>query len=431
MASLPSPPTKASPESVRPTTARTSTTPPPTSNPLTTTLPSVPIPTRAPNPVPQSLSFFPPMYSNMPTNMPTNMSTNMSTNMPMLSSSINSTQSTNINHSLSTPMNSTLSNSLSSTFAPSMNTRLTSSPNHTINPTLSSTSYPIPFTTQSSSTSLRPLPSDKQAPMLFTVPSSTLAGYGGFPQRITPDIAGSPPIQSIQSTSSLRFPLKRVNSSDTPFFTSNLLSKESGPGMIWDPSMCQLQRAPDSVQTINNSVYDNTTSIKPLFFPLQRAGSSQSSTLLKRSSLISPQPLQPSPYSDSIMHDDINVWGSVPSVMHLSENHPINTPTPTPPSKRANYEDINTEVYFVSNPPENDGMISIPQPTATATATATSTPLIGVTPMAIATPLARNLSTEIAVADGSSPVLATRVSTEIDTEITLTKSESINLPFKS
>ena len=51
--------------------------------------------------------------------------------------------------------------------------------------------------------------------------------------------------------------------------------------------------------------------------------------------------------------------------------------------------------------------------------------------MAIATPLARNLSTEIAVADGSSPVLATRVSTEIDTEITLTKSESINLPFKS
>lgn len=430
MASLPSPSTKPSPESVRPTPTRTSTTPPPTSNPLTTPLPSVAMPARAPNPGPQQFSFLP-LYSNIPANMPTNMPTNMPANMPILSSSMNSTQSTSINRSLPTPLNPTLSNPIPSNLTPPMNAHLTPSPTPTMNPTLSSSSHPIPFTTQTSSTSLRPLSSDKQTPALFPVPSYALTGYGAFPQRITPDISNTPPIQSIQSTSSLSYPFKRVNSSETPFFTSNLTSKESGPGMVWDPSMCQLQRAPDSVQTINNSVYDNTTSLKPTFFPLQRAGSSQTPTLIKRNSLLSPQPLQRSPYSDSIMHDDINVWGSVPSVMHLSEHHPTRTPTPAPPAKRANYEDINTEVCFNCNSPENDGMISIPQPTATATATATSTSLIGVTPMAIATPLARNLSTEIAVADDSSPVLATRVSTEIETEIQLTKSESINLPFKS
>lgn len=292
---------------------------------------------------------------------------------------------------------------------------------------------PLGFNTQPSS--LKQVPSEKGTPYLFSTPSLAYGSFGLLPQRMTPDVAGGPTIQSLQSTSSLRFPSIRMNSEDQ-FIHPPLSTRDSISGLpngvIWDPSMCQLHRAPDSVQVMNNGVYDTPTGLQPRLLPLQRANSSQSSTLVKKSSLQSGPSLQRSPYSDSVMRDDINVWGALQSSLPYTESASVRMPTPVPLAKQPVSTDINTEVCFDNNDSENDGVVALPsqfqgpQPNVTVV----SSPVLNAAPTPTATPLARSLSTEVAIAKEDTPVLATRVSTDLTPDVSLLKIDSMNYNYR-
>ena len=71
-----------------------------------------------------------------------------------------------------------------------------------------------------------------------------------------------------------------------PFVTSGILPRESlniANNMIWDPTMCQLQRAPDSIQVLNNSVYDGQSNLQPMLLPIQ---SLPQATVIRKPSLL-------------------------------------------------------------------------------------------------------------------------------------------------
>ena len=67
-------------------------------------------------------------------------------------------------------------------------------------------------------------------------------------------LATYPSLNGLVSVVSSRFSLSRMNSSEgmvsDPFVASGILPRESlniSSSMMWDPTMCQLQRAPDSM----------------------------------------------------------------------------------------------------------------------------------------------------------------------------------------
>ena len=218
-------------------------------------------------------------------------------------------------------------------------------------------------------------------------------------------------IQSMQSTSSLRLPIQTL--SEDSFIQPPLLSRTSHQDIsnppMWDPSMCQLQRAPDSVQVSNMPNLVDT--LTPRMLPLQRADSSQHSLQRK----LSGSSLQQR-YSDSVMRDDVNVWGAVPTAMRYTDS--TQGGNPVVPIRNQVSVGINSEVCFNTNP-EGEGLILLPPHY-----TARSTPEVPITPTATATPLARSLSTEVVTEEA--PVLATRVSTDIP----LLREESLPLQFQ-
>ena len=121
---------------------------------------------------------------------------------------------------------------------------------------------------------------------LFPVPSSTFGlASGANSLRQFDSFSGTPLLMPLVSS---RFSLSRVNSGEAPFdpYFPPVLSRESlslSGNMVWDPAMCQLQRAPDSVQVMNNSVYDAQGAVAPMLLPLKQV---PSSGVVRRPSLL-------------------------------------------------------------------------------------------------------------------------------------------------
>ena len=111
---------------------------------------------------------------------------------------------------------------------------------------------------------------------LFPVPSSTFSlASGANSLRQFDSFSGTSLLMPLVSN---RFSLSRVNSGETPFdpYFPPVLSRESlslSGNMVWDPTMCQLQRAPDSLQVMNNSVYDAQGAVAPMLLPLKQVAS--------------------------------------------------------------------------------------------------------------------------------------------------------------
>lgn len=109
-------------------------------------------------------------------------------------------------------------------------------------------------------------------------------------------LATYPSLNGLVSVVSSRFSLSRMNSSEgmvsDPFVASGILPRESlniSSSMMWDPTMCQLQRAPDSMQVLNNSVYEGQNNLQPMLLPLQSLPH-QTSVLRKPSLLAQMKP---------------------------------------------------------------------------------------------------------------------------------------------
>lgn len=123
---------------------------------------------------------------------------------------------------------------------------------------------------------------------LFPVPSSTFGlANSASSLRQFDSFSGTPLLMPLVSS---RFSLSRVNSGETPFdpYFPPVLSRESlslSGNMVWDPTMCQLQRAPDSVQVMNNSVYDAQGAVAPMMLPLKQV---PSGGVVRRPSLMVP-----------------------------------------------------------------------------------------------------------------------------------------------
>lgn len=103
-------------------------------------------------------------------------------------------------------------------------------------------------------------------------------------------LSGYSSLNGLVSVVSSRFSLSRMNSNEgiasDPFVTSGILPRESlniANNMIWDPTMCQLQRAPDSIQVLNNSVYDGQSNLQPMLLPIQ---SLPQATVIRKPSLL-------------------------------------------------------------------------------------------------------------------------------------------------
>lgn len=212
-----------------------------------------------------------------------------------------------------------------------------------------------------------------------------------------------PPL-SLHSTSSLRLP--STAGGDEPSMNP-LLSRPSVPYMmnppVWDPSMCQLHRAPDSVRPGGDPAVSHLMS-------LQRANSSQNMFLRRNSG----STIQHTPFSDPA-RENSHLWNAE-SLLYAERNHTLASPVPI---RNQVSVDINSEVCFNANQnqAEPNGLVLLPPQF-----TATTVPAISVAPVSKATPLARSLSTEVVTEDA--PVLATRVSTDTFPDVQLIKVDS-------
>ena len=107
-------------------------------------------------------------------------------------------------------------------------------------------------------------------------------------------------VNSLMSFPSTPYSLSRMNSDINPEAYGGTLTPRVSrhlPAMGWDPSLCQLQRAPDSISVLNGSIYEAQGGMQPLMLPLQRVSSHQAE-LVRRTSLLSRNSQQKSPLSD-------------------------------------------------------------------------------------------------------------------------------------
>ena len=156
------------------------------------------------------------------------------------------------------------------------------------------------------------------------------------------------PLTPMMSVSSLSYPLSHINSDfTTDVFGGTLTPRVSQhlSAMGWDPSLCQLQRAPDSVNVLNNSVYETQGNVQPLMLPLQRVSSYQHE-LVHRTSLLSRGSMQKSPISDGNSQMDTTWMMATPQTIVSVPSLPIEKP-----------EGLNSEVCF-GDCSENEGHVN-------------------------------------------------------------------------
>ena len=144
---------------------------------------------------------------------------------------------------------------------------------------------------------------------LYSVPS---VYPSASPQPYLPPTASVVPTAYQPLSMTARYSLNHIPSEAglrDPGYQSSLISRESlaYPDVYrWDPTMGQLQRAPDSVKTMNVSVY-NTSSTQPLILPLRRSVSNSSQELARKP--LSSRMSGELGLSEEVRMDSINLWG--------------------------------------------------------------------------------------------------------------------------
>lgn len=156
---------------------------------------------------------------------------------------------------------------------------------------------------------------------LYSVPSMY---QSASPQPYMPPTASVVPTayQPLSLPMTTRYSLNHIPSEAglrDPGYQSSLISRESlaYPDVYrWDPTMGQLQRAPDSVKAMNVSVY-NTSSTQPLILPLRRSVSNSSQELLRKP--LSSRMSGEVGLSEEVRMDSINLWGvTAPSEVRMA-----------------------------------------------------------------------------------------------------------------
>ena len=156
------------------------------------------------------------------------------------------------------------------------------------------------------------------------------------------------PLTPLMSFSSLSYPLSHVNSDlANDVFGGPLTPRVSQhlSAIGWDPSLCQLQRAPDSINVLNNSVYETQGNVQPMMLPLQRVSSHQHE-LVHRTSLLSRGSMQKSPLSEGNSQMDTTWMMATPQTIVSMSSLPIDKP-----------EGLNSEVCF-GDCSENEGHLN-------------------------------------------------------------------------